>query len=94
MAADPSMVPDRAERIALPQRLALLAIAAYKVLLSPAFAGSCRYVPSCSDYARDAIVEHGVTRGAWLAVRRLARCHPLGPSGLDPVPARPRNNRR
>jgi putative membrane protein insertion efficiency factor len=45
-------------------------------------------VPSCSDYARDAIIEHGLLKGSWLAARRLSRCHPLGSSGLDPVPRR------
>jgi putative membrane protein insertion efficiency factor len=49
----------------------------------------CRYIPSCSEYARAAIEEHGSARGAWLAVRRLGRCHPLGGHGFDPVPPRP-----
>ena len=70
------------------QSLALAALRCYKILISPLFAGSCRFVPSCSDYARDAILEHGLTKGTWLAVRRLSRCHPLGSSGLDPVPRR------
>jgi putative membrane protein insertion efficiency factor len=70
------------------QRLLLAAITAYKGLLSPLFAGSCRYVPSCSEYARQAIVEHGAARGTWLAMRRLARCHPAGSHGFDPVPPR------
>jgi putative membrane protein insertion efficiency factor len=47
---------------------------------------SCRYVPSCSQYAREAIIEHGALRGGWLAMRRLARCNPLGSYGFDPVP--------
>lgn len=46
----------------------------------------CRFFPSCSEYARDAIVVHGAWRGLWLAVRRLLRCRPFGPSGFDPVP--------
>ncbi|MHB1889843.1 MAG: membrane protein insertion efficiency factor YidD [Acidimicrobiales bacterium] len=48
----------------------------------------CRFVPSCSEYAATALVEHGTARGIWLSLRRLARCHPLGGSGFDPVPAR------
>jgi len=93
MAADPSIASKgRAGRVSAPQWFALSVLAAYKVLLSPLFTGSCRYVPSCSDYAREAVLEHGVLAGGWLAVRRLARCHPLGASGLDPVPARPRRH--
>jgi putative membrane protein insertion efficiency factor len=66
--------------------VALALLRAYKLLASPFFAGSCRFLPSCSDYARDAMIEHGVLRGTWLAARRLSRCHPLGSSGFDPVP--------
>lgn len=69
-----------------PQRVALALIRAYQLLLSPVFAGSCRFVPSCSHYAADAVRRFGVIRGTWLAVRRLSRCHPLGGHGLDPVP--------
>jgi putative membrane protein insertion efficiency factor len=70
------------------QRAALAALTLYKLLLSPLFAGSCRFLPSCSDYAREAVARHGVIRGSRLAARRLARCHPLGSSGFDPVPDR------
>ena len=72
----------------LTQRAAVGLLRLYKILLSPLFAGSCRFVPSCSDYAREAIVEYGVIRGTWLAARRLGRCHPFGSSGFDPVPRR------
>lgn len=58
----------------------------YKRLVSPHFAGSCRFLPSCADYAREAVLVHGALRGSWLAVRRLARCHPLCTAGYDPVP--------
>jgi uncharacterized protein len=78
-------------QLTLAERLALAALRAYKLLLSPLFAGSCRFLPSCSDYAAEAIRRHGVFYGVWLAAVRLARCHPLGGSGVDPVPAaRPR----
>jgi putative membrane protein insertion efficiency factor len=77
-------------RLTVGQQLALGLLTAYKGILSPHFTGSCRFLPSCSDYARQAIVEHGVIRGSWLATRRLARCHPFGQHGFDPVPPRPR----
>ena len=67
-------------------RVAMGAIRLYQLTLSPLFAGSCRFEPSCSRYAMRALEQHGLRRGAWLALRRLARCHPLGGSGLDPVP--------
>lgn len=67
-------------------RLALALIRAYKLLISPWMMGACRYLPTCSDYTAEAIIRHGVRRGAWLGARRIARCHPLGGSGLDPVP--------
>ncbi|MCC6163280.1 MAG: membrane protein insertion efficiency factor YidD [Acidobacteria bacterium] len=62
----------------------------YQLTLSRLFAGSCRFEPSCSRYAMSALEQHGLLRGAWLAVRRLARCHPFGGSGFDPVPPSPR----
>jgi putative membrane protein insertion efficiency factor len=72
--------------LSLAQRGALRLLRAYKVLLSPMFAGSCRFLPSCSDYAAEAVTRFGVVRGSLLAAWRLARCHPLGAHGLDPVP--------
>ena len=61
-------------------------IRAYQAGISPLLPGTCRYTPSCSEYAVRAIGEHGAARGAWLAIRRLARCQPFGGSGYDPVP--------
>jgi putative membrane protein insertion efficiency factor len=83
-ASDHALVAE----LTVPQRAALALLRGYKLAFSPLYAGSCRYLPSCSDYAADAVRVHGVLRGSWLAVRRLARCHPLGGHGLDPVPGR------
>ena len=58
----------------------------YQVLLSPIVGGACRFEPSCSRYMTEAIERHGAGRGAWLGIRRLARCHPFGSHGYDPVP--------
>jgi putative membrane protein insertion efficiency factor len=69
-----------------PQRFVLALIRGYQLMLSPMYAGSCRFIPSCSHYAAEAVSVHGVLRGSLLSLRRLARCHPLGGRGLDPVP--------
>jgi uncharacterized protein len=61
-------------------------IRAYQLVLSPLLLPSCRYLPSCSDFAAEAIARHGAARGCWLALGRLLRCHPWGGSGYDPVP--------
>jgi putative membrane protein insertion efficiency factor len=58
----------------------------YQWVLSPLLPNSCRFLPTCSAYAVEALQRHGVARGGWLAARRLARCHPWGGSGYDPVP--------
>lgn len=58
----------------------------YKLLLSPFLPAACRFYPSCSQYAAEAIEKHGVLRGGILAAKRLVRCHPLDPGGVDPVP--------
>lgn len=68
-------------------KLLIALIRLYQLTLSPFLGGACRFVPSCSAYAREAIEVHGAWRGSWLAVRRLSRCHPFGGSGVDPVPA-------
>ena len=65
--------------------LAVLLIRLYQATLSPHFAGSCRHLPSCSEFAREAIERHGA-RGIWLALKRLSRCRPFGSHGYDPVP--------
>jgi uncharacterized protein len=70
----------------LPQRLLTLLIRGYQRLLSPLLPPSCRFHPSCSQYALEAIHRHGALKGSWLAVRRLARCHPFNAGGFDPVP--------
>jgi putative membrane protein insertion efficiency factor len=61
-------------------------IEAYRLTLSPLFAGACRFEPSCSRYASEAIARHGAARGLQLALRRLLRCHPFAAGGVDPVP--------
>jgi putative membrane protein insertion efficiency factor len=70
----------------LPRRLLALLIRGYQRALSPLLPPSCRFHPSCSQYALEAIGRHGALKGTWLAVRRLARCHPFHPGGFDPVP--------
>lgn len=61
-------------------------IQAYRVLLSPFLGSHCRFTPSCSQYATEAIQRYGALRGSWLALKRIARCHPLCDGGYDPVP--------
>jgi len=64
----------------------ILPIRAYQWLISPLLGPRCRFYPSCSNYAIDALRIHGPFRGSWLALRRIVRCHPLNPGGFDPVP--------
>jgi len=71
----------------LPGLLITVLIRGYQYLLSPLFPPRCRYLPTCSEYAREAVCVHGAARGSWLAVRRILRCHPWGGAGYDPVPA-------
>lgn len=70
----------------LAARAALGLIAFYRRAVSPLLPPACRYVPTCSAYAEEAIRKYGFARGSWLAARRLARCHPFGGHGYDPVP--------
>jgi len=70
-------------------KLLLIAfLTAYRAVISPLYGQVCRYHPSCSAYALEAVTTHGSVRGSWLAVRRLGRCHPWAAGGYDPVPAR------
>jgi putative membrane protein insertion efficiency factor len=64
----------------------LALIRGYQLLISPLFPPNCRYFPTCSDYARQAVSRHGPLKGVWLALRRILRCHPWGGLGYDPVP--------
>ena len=69
-----------------PARVAMAIIALYRRLVSPALGRRCRFEPTCSAYAAEAIGLHGLRRGGWLALRRIARCHPWSPGGVDRVP--------
>jgi len=68
--------------------LALALVRFYQAAISPALPPSCRYLPTCSEYCAEAIECYGAARGGWLAVRRIARCHPFHAGGYDPVPAK------
>jgi uncharacterized protein len=68
------------------KKLALLLIKLYQVSISPVLGPACRFVPTCSEYAYQAISTYGVGRGGLLAMKRLLRCHPFKPGGFDPVP--------
>ncbi|MBN8782093.1 MAG: membrane protein insertion efficiency factor YidD [Terrimonas ferruginea] len=64
----------------------ILLIRFYQKVISPWFGPKCRYTPTCSHYAVEALKKHGPLKGLWLAIKRIARCHPWGGSGYDPVP--------
>ena len=68
-------------------------VTAYQRLVSPLLPSACRFAPTCSEYARVALLEHGLVNGAWLALRRLASCHPFNPGGYDPPPERERSTK-
>ncbi|HEX2344732.1 MAG TPA: membrane protein insertion efficiency factor YidD [Vicinamibacterales bacterium] len=78
--------PDNSVPAVAARQLVLAAIRGYQLLFSQLFAGSCRFLPSCSAYATEAVERHGVIKGGFLAVRRLGRCHPFCAGGHDPVP--------
>ncbi len=63
-----------------------LIIRGYQIFISPVFPSSCRYIPTCSEYAIQALRKYGLFKGGWLAIKRVSRCHPWGGSGYDPVP--------
>ena len=71
-------------------RIVALPVSAYRLLLSPWVGHACRFQPTCSAYALEALERHGALRGSWLTVRRIGRCHPWGGWGYDPVPPRSR----
>ena len=70
----------------VPVLVLLGAVRLWQLLVSPTYGQTCRFYPSCSAYAAEALQRHGAARGTWLTVRRLARCHPWNPGGVDPVP--------
>ena len=70
-------------------RLLILLLRGYRYAISPLYGQVCRYHPTCSAYALEAVTDHGGLRGSWLAVRRIARCHPWAAGGVDPVPPLP-----
>ncbi len=66
--------------------IAVFLVTLYQQIISPGLPPACRYVPSCSEYAKEALMKHGFLKGTYLAVRRILRCHPLHAGGYDPVP--------
>jgi len=68
------------------QHLLIGLIRGYQLLLSPFIGNQCRFTPTCSQYAREAVEKHGAIKGSWMAMRRVSRCHPWHPGGHDPVP--------
>ncbi|NQW03924.1 MAG: membrane protein insertion efficiency factor YidD [Acidobacteria bacterium] len=74
-------------------RVGVTVVHTYQLLLSPFAGGACRFEPSCSHYAVSALEQHGLLRGGWLSLRRVLKCHPFGPHGIDPVPGNSRSTR-
>lgn len=71
------------------RRILIAVVRFYRAAISPLLPAACRYTPSCSEYAVQALHRHGALKGTWLTIRRVARCHPFGGFGPDPVPPRP-----
>jgi len=84
--ASPSWLPCASAAGALLRRLLVGGLRTYQLALSPFLPPACRFEPTCSHYAVEAIERHGARRGSWLALRRLSRCRPFGGCGADPVP--------
>ena len=68
------------------KKILIYLIKAYQRFVSPFLGSNCRFHPTCSDYSKEAIDKYGIVAGAWLSLKRISKCHPLGGSGLDPVP--------
>ncbi|AWW31720.1 membrane protein insertion efficiency factor YidD [Echinicola strongylocentroti] len=68
------------------RKIAVFPVLFYQYLISPMFPGACRYTPTCSQYTKEAILKHGIIKGGWLGIKRIASCHPWGGHGHDPVP--------
>ena len=68
------------------RRIVITLIRGYQYLISPLFTPTCRFTPSCSNYALEVVAKHGVLKGGWLSIRRLLRCNPWNPGGYDPAP--------
>jgi uncharacterized protein len=82
---------DLARRLVrLPAATVVLLLRLWQLVVSPVYGQTCRFYPSCSSYALEAVDRHGLLRGGWLALRRLGRCHPWNPGGVDPVPSKVR----
>jgi uncharacterized protein len=88
--AAPATVAALRFLVRLPARLVVGLLRVWQYLVSPVYGPTCRFYPSCSAYALEAVDRHGLVRGGWLALRRLGRCHPWNPGGVDPVPTRVR----
>ena len=73
----------------LPRNLSVLVLRLYRAVISPIYGDVCRYYPSCSSYALQAVQRYGVVRGSWMGMRRIVRCHPWAVGGVDDVPQRP-----
>jgi putative membrane protein insertion efficiency factor len=87
MSAPPAILQNAVRRSPLAGVLAAL-VRAYQLTLAPLLGARCRFHPSCSQYALEALAAHGAVRGSWLSLCRIGRCHPLSEGGFDPVPVR------